>query len=170
MKIYTYLALFLFLFSNCKSTSKKNSEAKKYSHWVGDIHFDANLDNEKLLLCDSTHVIHRRNGLTYPGGKDAIKNECLKKYKYLPENKSFSGYIMVRFIINCKKETGRFRIQPMDFDFSLTECPNNLKEQLLSIVKGLKEWESASEKDKGSDFSKYLNFKIQNGQIENILH
>ena len=169
IKIYTLLFVFSLFVLGCKEVNKKTTAAKKYSHWVGDIHFDSQVDDPDFLLCDSSNVIHRRNGLKYPGGKEAIKNECLKKYNFKPTFNSFSGYMMVRFIINCKNEKGRLRVQPLDFDFSIKESSPELKEHLLAIIKELNGWEAASVNDEGSDFSKYLNFKIENGQIENIL-
>lgn len=169
MKICPSVILLLLLLSNCNYINNKASEADEPHYWVGDIPYDPNTDNSNFTLCDPTQVIHRRNGLTFPGGKIAIKKQCLENYKSKSIFQSFNGYIMVRFIINCKKETDRFRVQVLDYDFSIKECPNELTEHILSIVKGLQGWEPVLQKDSGSDFSKYLNFKIKDGQIENIL-
>lgn len=158
------------IFFGCTKSSEKITETEVPSHWVGDIHFDSKKDKPDFSLCDSTNIIHRRNGLNYPGGKEAIKKECLNKFQFQTEFKSFSGYIMVRFLMNCKNKTGRYRAAALDFNFSEKNCPPKLKEHLVSIVKELTEWKPSSEKNGNSDFSKYLNFKIKNGQIENILH
>jgi len=160
----------LCLWLGCQGLSEAVMEAEKPSHWVGDIHFDSKSDDVNFTLCDSTNIIHRRNALNYPGGKEAIKKECLERFKFQSSFESFSGFIMIRFIINCKNKKGRYRVQSLDFDFSLKECPVELKEHLLSIVKGLNGWTPRLEKDAGADFSKYLNFKIENGKIENIRH
>lgn len=171
MKTHAYLVLIFCIFSGCKTSIEKISATKEPSHWVGDIPFNPKTDDPTFILCDSTNIIHRRNGLNYPGGKEAFKNECLKKFQPRPAFQNFSGYVMIRFLISCEKQkTNRYRAQSLDYDFSLKKSPPELEEHLISIVKDLDKWAPRLEKDSGSDFSKYLNFKIKNGQIENILH
>ncbi len=169
MKVYSIL-LIVFVFVGCYSSTEKAAKNPKYGYDLGDIFFNPKTDNSDFKLCDSTKIIHRRNALTYPGGKKAI-NETLKK-SFLPNPKydSFSGYITIRFLLNCSFEKDRFRPQSMDFDFSLKPAPPELIEHLITIIKPLNEWGHRFPEDKNSDCSKYLNFKIVNGKIESILH
>jgi len=169
MKLSPYSILLLgFLFS-CSSKEKSAVVINEYSHNVGDILFDPNSDNNSFLLCDSTKIISGRSILTYSGGIKIVSDLLLENFRFQPEYESFSGYVVVRFIMNCKKETGRFRAQSLGFDFSLKECPTALKSHLISIVKELKNWEYKSSRGKDSDCSKFINFKIEHGKIENIL-
>jgi len=170
MKIGSYPFLFLLLFFSCQTAQLEQESIQKYSHWIGDIHYDAELDESTFQLCNSTKVVHRRNALTYEGGRSIIKEQCLDLFQFQEAFASFGGYIMIRFLINCEGTIGRFRVQTMEQDFSLKECPEELKNHLLEIVKSLKEWKPNYAKDEEADFSKYLNFKIKNGRIENILH
>lgn len=170
MKVGIYsLFSIVFLFS-CQTAQLEQEVIQEYSHWIGDIPYDAELDESNFQLCDSTSVVHRRNALTYEGGRAIVKERCLALFQYQEAFSSFSGYIMIRFLINCEGETGRFRVQTMEQDFSLKECPEELKGHLLEIVKTLKDWRPNYARDEEADFSKYLNFKMKNGQIENILH
>jgi len=170
MKIGTYpFFLILFLFS-CQTAQIEQEEVQQYSHWIGDIPYDVELDERTFQLCDSINVVHRRNALTYKGGKSKFKEEFLNQFQFEQEFEPFTGYVMIRFLINCKEEFGRFRVQTMEQDFSLKECPEELTNHLLDITKTLKSWDRRYAKDESSDCSKYLNFKIQDGRIENILH
>lgn len=168
MKVCTYILLICFLF-NCKSAEEDTARIKSYSDNVGDIPFDSNTDNRSFMFCDSTKVISGRSTLTFSDNGNTVAEVCLKNFKFRSTYEPFSGYVIVRFIVNCKKETGRFRIQTLDKNFSLKECPIGLQNHLMSIVKELKSWENSGSRGKGFDRSKFVNFKITDGKIEKVL-
>lgn len=136
---------------------------------VGTILFDQAIDDSSFALCDSSRIFSGRNAIMFGDTKEAIEQECMKNFEFEPEFESFSGFVVVRFVVNCNAETGRFRAQTLDFDFSKKECPPELVSHLLGIVKGLKNWNQTRFATEGSDYSKYINFKIINGKIETVL-
>lgn len=168
MKAHQYLWLLLVTLPFSCSTGSQ--ETTTYSRWVGDIPFDKNKDDSSFKLCNEDNVVHSRHALDYDGGKNAIKEACLNAFQFQESFAAFSGYIVIRFIRNCEGETGRFRVQTLDEHFASQDCPKALEEHLLGIVKTLKNWKYARLKDESFDCSKYLNFKINNGKIDNILH
>jgi hypothetical protein len=168
MKIFPYIVLLTGLFS-CQQAPEDTSNTQKYSDNVGDILFDPTSDDQNFMLCDSTKVISGRSSLSFSDNGSTVAEVCLKNFKFQPAYASFSGYVIVRFIVNCQKETGRFRIQTLAEDFSSKECPLALQNHLSSIVQGLKSWKDRGTRGRGADRSKYINFKITNGKIENVL-
>jgi len=170
MKFYFTVFSFIVLLFACQPVLIEKEAPKIYSHWIGDILFDAQLDESDFQLCDSTKIVHRRNALSYEKGKQVFKEICLDRFQFQPEFAEFTGYIMIRFLINCNGQTGRFRAESLAPDFSLREAPEGLTNHLLEISRGLKRWNRNRVADENADCSKYLNFKIKNGKIENILH
>ncbi len=140
-----------------------------YYHDLGDIAHDPLIDKQLFILCDSTRTMQGRSALRYPRGVGALEEICLSTFEYRPAFEVFSGYVTIRFMINCKNESGRFRAQALDLDFSPKECPNELKEQLLGIVENLNGWKKSTSFPPKAEYSKYINFKIDHGRIEHVL-
>lgn len=159
----------LILFASCLLLSCGSVKTQKPDHNVGDIHFNADTDNSHFKLCDSTGIRSGRNSIRYENGQKGIEEACAKNFEFRDEFTSFTGYITVRFLVNCQLEMDRFRAQSMALDFSRKECPKELKEHIISMAKKLDNWALTSDDSEQTDFSKFINFKITNGKIENIL-
>ncbi|RKE92009.1 hypothetical protein [Ichthyenterobacterium magnum] len=162
MRNILLLMLVTFLF-NCNETIETK---KEYKNQIGDTSFNPNLDNPKFKFCDSTKVLHNRSRISYTGGERALESELLKRFKFKPEYKSFNGYFIIRFAVNCKNETGRFRMQILDSNFSLTECPKELEEHILAITKELKHWNHAVLEGKDYDCYRFISIKLINGKVQ----
>lgn len=122
------------LFSPLVACSQKTSDKIDYPENVGDIAFDKNLDDSAFKICDESHLFQYYNfgkGLQFSGEKTKI-NEHFKSF----ENKSLigvSGYITIRFIVNCEGNTGRFRMAEMDNDYKQKIFPKEITNQILSL-------------------------------------
>lgn len=93
----------------------------------------------------------------------------LKHYNY-PVNLNENGYIRIRFVVNCKRETGRFSIQEMDRSYKEKRFPLEITQQLFDLVSQLDGWlpNKEGQNDSG-DYYIHIGFKIKNGQIDEIL-
>lgn len=161
------LLVFLFFAKNIGCGENKTEQ---YVDRLGDIPFESGLDNSDFLLCKPDSVVHSRLSLSYVGGWGELEKECLAKFEIQPIYANFSGYIMIHFLVNCNYEMDRFRVEVMDFDFNPKECPKAWSENLISIVQSLDKWQRTSRYVGAIDCSKYLNFKIVDGKIKNIIH
>jgi len=170
MKTYLYLIPIAILLYSCNASNVEVSPPKKYNNLVGDIPVQADIDNPNFQLCDSTKVIHQRTALRYLGGNEAIEKTYMDKFNPQSSYTQFTGYVVIRFIMNCNNETGRFRVQSLADDFSLQKCPSGMQEELLTIAKNLNAWQHAPTKDTKLDYTKYINIKITNGKVVEILH
>jgi hypothetical protein len=137
-------------------------------HSVGDIPFDPTLDDSAFHLCDSLHVFQYYNTTAYfLINKDSLRRYFLSGFK--PGNaRGVSGYITVKFIINCSGMTGRFRLLEMDSTYRLAHFSDDITGQLLSLVKGWNNWKPSHYKGKFYDCYQYVTFRIRNGKIISI--
>lgn len=107
--------------------------------------------------------------LTYTGDFYAIKKHYYTNYKEVnaPNN---NGIVKIRFHINCKGESGNYKVESYSFDYATTEIDSNITEQLIQLTKSLTEWIPAQNEDGDAVNShKFFAFKIKNGQLIDIL-
>jgi len=168
VKIAFYLFLIQLLFACAKRQDQKLS-TNSYSHDVGDILFDAVLDDPAFLLCDSTKIITSRSALAYQGNRSAIAQVVKNQFILQPEYSTFSGFIVVRFIVNCKDQPGRFRLETLGMDFQRNECPKALTKHILSIIQELYAWSHYMPRYAKYDCAKFLNLKIVDGKIMDVI-
>ena len=158
--------VFLFLLISC--SQQEVIKEQQYEDHIGDTPYNAQLDNPNFRFCDSNAVVHSRNLVKYKGGWKALQIDISEKYNFQPTYSSFTGYFIIRFAVNCGNETGKFRVQIVDNNFSEILPPKGLKEHLLSIVKKLNKWEHAVYNNKDYDCYTFINIKFENGKIKEI--
>ncbi len=161
-----YLPFALIFFIACCSQSPS-----QYLRWVGDSVYDANLDEKNFSLCNGENrVIQYFNlgdGLTYKGERKGLWKEINSQYNSIDVDES--GWIRIRFIVNCNGQTGRFRVISADESYNEYKFDNRITDQLLEISKKLDGWEVKVSKGQQVDYYQYLIFKIQQGRLIEIL-
>jgi len=155
------------LSDNVVPTSKY--EIPTMGHDLSYISYDAKYDNPNYIICDSTKISSGRNRLKYIGGANKFKKDIASIYSYSPEYETFSGYIVIRFLVNCKGKSGRYRAQSLNLDFSPSTAPSDLIEYSIKLVKSLDNWTKSSAHDSKAAYHKFINLKINNGQIQHVL-
>ena len=139
------------------------------NHRVGDIDFDDSLDDPAFELCNEDLVQQDYSGIgaDYRGGKKAIKKELLGKLQEKAHFKG-SGLLTLRFVVNCKGETGRFRAKAIDGEIQEKEVLQEQVELLENLVANLEQWQPGFWKGRKFDSYYQINLKINNGQITDI--
>jgi hypothetical protein len=159
------LSFFIPTFTGCQSPLKKTNES------VGDISFESSMDKRDFILCDSNNIKQYHNnqkGLEYEGEKIAIVEEFRRNY--IPVKcTNCDGLIRIRFIVNCKGETDRFRLISMNEKYENKNFNSEITEQLLTICKGLNGWIPKKIDEREIDYYQYLIFKIKDGKIVEIM-
>ena len=159
------LLIILILTVSCSQNDYKN---------VGDIPFDKEMDDENFQLCNERNIkqyyVRKSSDIppSYKGEKRGLEKAILSKYSF-PQSEKENGYVTIRFIVNCNGETGRFRIEEMDFTYKTKNFDTKISNQLFEIVENLNEWIPRKDKNTTYDFYQYLTFKIEKGQIVKIL-
>ncbi len=159
--------VFILLMAGCT----KENDDPKYLRWVGDITFDAALDDPAFELCRGELRVKQyfnfSQGLQYEGEKRAIVKVFQQQYQSIENDQS--GWIRIRFIVNCKGETDRFRLMGADQNYDPMNFDKRITEQLLAITRSLNGWKILPNEEKPWDYYQYLIFKIENGQLKEIL-
>ncbi|MCZ4408995.1 hypothetical protein O3Q51_09260 [Cryomorphaceae bacterium 1068] len=150
------------------STEKKQS---KYLRYVGDIEGDTLLDDPEFKLCNDEVFLKQyfnfSQGLQYEGEMLKIKEQF--ELAYVPVEAQESGWVRIRFVVNCRGESGRFRMICSDENYESREFDARITDQLMSITKSLDGWKPLPDSDNPDEYYQYLIFKIENGDIIEIL-
>lgn len=137
---------------------------------VGDIKYDSNVDSGSFMVCDADKTFqYYYAGTKYMGERKAIRDEILSSLKTQSlslENKS--GYITIRFSVNCKGEAGMYRLLQIDENYSETTFNDTEVDKLITTVSELKNWKAGSLNDTPVDSYYQIHFKIKKGRIEDI--
>lgn len=101
-------------------------------------------------------------------GKDSLRNYYLSKYDNLGIINE-SGYVTLRFVLNCKGEKGWYEIKQLGLDFEEKEFNKLTVDQLFDLTEALGSWTPIVFDDNNFDSYFHLTFKIDNGELVEIL-
>lgn len=165
---FVFTSFFLFLLSFSAVFAQQSAKPE-----VGNIVFNARTDKSTFSLCylayqNEYYVFGNRDNL-YRGGKKAIRQYFSEKFVPVPEAEQESGWLTIRFMVNCKGETDRFRVSGMDTEFNPKTFAESLSQQLLTLAKAMDGWQPAFWEGQPYDYYFFLSFKIRNGKLDDIL-
>lgn len=159
----------IFAMTGC--VAQKDQSRSKYLRYVGDIEADANLDDPTFELCNDELFIKQyfnfSKGLQYEGEKLQIQEEFLSAYN--PIDIAESGWVRIRFVVNCKGESGRFRMISSDKEYKPRDFDRRISDQLLEITKSLDGWKPLPNAENPEEYYQYLIFKIEKGNLIEIM-
>lgn len=102
------------------------------------------------------------------GGKRVIENKTKELWDF-PERPDASGYLTIRFVINCRGEVGRFVAEQADLNFNAKVFDSDLVQRARQIVESIPAWQVAIIRSEEKDSYAYITFKLQDGQVFDIL-
>jgi hypothetical protein len=141
MKHILSILVFFFALASC---AQKPPAISRAASSVGDIPFDKTIDDSDFRLCDSSRVFQYYNtGSYYLDHKDSFRRYFFSQFSPVSGIKGQNGYITVKFIINCDGLTGRFRMSEMDSSYQPYHFDQRVSDQVLSLVRALKNWDPA---------------------------
>lgn len=147
------------------------NQTSKYLDYVGDIEFNPDMDKKDFSLCYKKHIFqyfNDSNGLQYSGEKIIIDKIFFTQY----QNQNIlneTGLVRIHFVVNCKGETDRFRMIEMDENYNSKNFNTKVTSQLMTIAKGLNGWKPKKIQKNDIDYYQYLIFKIENGNLIEIM-
>ena len=80
-----------------------------------------------------------------------------------------TGMLTFRFVVNCEGEAGRFIAEGYDLNYQPYEFPEETVTHLYEIIRKLTDWTPVISGGEPSDAYFYLTFKLNNGEITDIL-
>lgn len=150
---------------------QRAENAKDYLAQVGDIVPNAALDDPNFAPCHEPGInqyYNFGNGVQYRGEKPAL-TKFFADHLRIQASTDESGYITIRFIVNCKGETGRFRIETMDKNMKPKKFNGEFTDALLDMTRQLDGWLPGVYEGREYDYYQYLTFKIEQGKLVEIL-
>jgi hypothetical protein len=163
------IALALAIFSACNPPKKIEASNFDYPKQVGDIKPDPMLDDTTFHACREANIpqYYSVNG-SFEGEKPAIERYFQQHFRKQKAWEKENGYLSIRFVVNCKGETGRFRIQEMGMDYQAKKFPETLSQHLLTLCKQMDGWQPGRSETFVYDYYQYLTFTIAKGEILRI--
>ena len=143
---------------------------KKYPHNIG--HLPQNNTESNFNLCNKERIVgwFASAAMSVPifrGSKSTFKKYILENFN--TTDNSDNGFLNLRFIINCKGEVGRIEINELDIDYKPSKFSPNLVKQIVELSSRKENWNISNIKGEQLDSYMYLIYKIENGEISEIL-
>ncbi len=141
-----------------------------YPDHVGDIAPDPALDDPSFKACRENYIPqYYSTNSDFKGEKPALEAYFREKFIKNKAHARESGYITIRFVVNCRGQTGRFRVQEIGLDYLPKKFPSALTNRLLELTKQLDGWQPGQRNGLQLDCYQYLTFTINNGDISQIM-
>ncbi len=134
---------------------------------IEDLEFDPKVDDPGFLLCDESNI-----RLEYGMGTDvrreriALKEFFLDFYTSGHLYRHVSGYVRIRYIVNCKGLTGRFRVNHFDKDYRPADFGKLISMQFVNQLYQFDGWSAA--RTQSVDAYDHLTFQFEQGRLINI--
>lgn len=175
MRFVKSIVLFLALASlgqGCRSVLDRKEPAQTpFLRHVGDTAFDPKLDDPNFKVCspERAQQYYAFDGMHYEGEKPKIEAHFRNRFKNKPK-KGESGWLTIRFVVNCEGRTGWFRVKGVDRTYQPKKFDTAIEQQLLTLTKELNGWiVGKNEAGQAFDYYQYLTFKLEDGRLLEIL-
>jgi len=168
-----FRTLVIFTFLSFLACNKASDTAAKYPRWIGDIVQNPKIDKADFSLCraenEARQYFNLGDDLEIEGDKYGLIKTFKSQYDY-SQVKAQSGLIRIRFIVNCRGESDRFRLISSDLNYQEMEFDSQITDQLMSITKSLTGWkQKVNNAGQSVDYYQYLIFRLVDGKIVKIL-
>ncbi len=145
------------------------ADKEAFPHNVEYIDPNKALYGNDFKACNENRIAQYYNPerASYSKGKNGLRDFIFSNYK----NKNYkdSGYLNIRFVINCKGDAGRYMIHENTLDLEPTKLNKDMVEQLFTLTRQLKKWNPVQYKEEKWDAYMYISYRIENGEIREIL-
>ena len=142
-----------------------------YEQNVGVISKKNALGPRDFELCFEEKVFpyyYGRQQAKYRPGNDVLRAFIDRHFQNFGYDNE-SGYITIRFIINCEGRAGRYEIQQVGMDFKKKKFNKALVDHLFSLVQQLQDWQAIEFYGDKYDSFFHIIFKIENGNLNEVL-
>jgi hypothetical protein len=157
--------LFLFLFlANCTFFAKAQNIVNVYGEYMDTVFVSVKGCGNDVY--DYYYSVDGKYPMSSPNlvkkAEDFLKN----KPKY-----DVSGYITLRFMVNCEGKTSFYKVMQTDEKYATTHFDKNLVNDLYAFVQTLDQWKKCKSRNGNEpiNYKAYLSFKFKNGKIVNII-
>lgn len=143
---------------------------KKYPQDIGYIDSKKTKFSEGFELCYpelKPFGFYHSNRNSFNGGKYQFRKTISENY--INNEYNDSGFLNLRFYLNCNGEVGNVEINELNLEYEQTNLNNELVNHLVNLSIAKENWIPKEFKGKTYDSYMYLIFKIENGEVLEIL-
>jgi len=146
------------------------ADNKKYPHYIGYLDPETTVSKDGFTLCEEKNPKYTHHGAPKRAYR-INKKEFDKNIKSKYQNKGYTdyGYLNFRFIINCTGETGMFETIQMNMDMQEKQLQSEMVKHLFELTSASENWNIIKYKEEPVDYYMYVSYKIENGEITEIL-
>ncbi len=143
----------------------------KYPHKIGYINPENTLNATGFTICDDKKMLGYYSSAApyiYRDNKLVFKQKIIDNYK----NNEYqdTGYLNLRFLINCEGKVGHVEVNEFDIDLIRSDLTDELVDQLIKLALKEDNWEIRNKHyDTPQNHYMYLLFKLENGNVTEIL-
>lgn len=80
-----------------------------------------------------------------------------------------SGYLTLRFVINCEGRVGWFKVEEADLNYQLTSFRRETIQHVFDVIQDLSPWQPGIINGEVADTYAYITLKLNNGNLVEIL-
>ncbi len=143
----------------------------KHPFNVGHINLERALFTEDFEICEDKYLLgyyHSSAPKIYRGSKLIFRQKIMDRYKN--NNYRDTGYLNLRFHINCEGKVGNVEVNELDADMKISDLTDGLVNQLLELSIKEDNWQIETQKHESThNHYMYLLYKLENGNITEIL-
>ncbi|MFT5736941.1 MAG: hypothetical protein ACJAU2_001639 [Maribacter sp.] len=140
----------------------------KYPHQIGYLSPENRDFSKNFKSCSDKAPIGYYSSARNPFMESKRTFRKFIEQNYKNQNFPDSGFLNLRFIINCKGEIGNMEVNMLNKNLLLAELNKNLVDQLIELTVKRDNWKAPS-LEESKDMYMYLTYKIEDGEITEIL-
>lgn len=144
-------------------------ETNRFTQAANYIDPEKAIDLGEFTVCDEDQIYdyYNSDGADYQAGKNGLRTQILSQYQ--AAHFKDSGYLNIRFVVNCQGEPGRYVMETYDLDLNASPMDEELKAHLFNLTRDLKDWNPIQINDTAQDAYVYISYRLENGKIVAIL-
>jgi hypothetical protein len=162
----------LFLFVSAMAfacTASKPTVVREEAPFVYHIQPDDSKDDPSFKLCNvSAAYPYYGTETSNVLDKRILLEHFLAVNTYM-KSANENGYVVIRFMVNCHGQPGRYRVRSFDMNYEPKEFPRKITEVLMDHTKQLKSWAVRTHDGRQYDSYCYFAFKIENGFVTDVM-
>lgn len=157
------------LLIGCAVQQKQEPVPPEQSRLVYHIQPDPSTDDPHFTLCDIDKAYPYYGTDTHTRrDKRQLLTHFQNGFTPSPEVHD-TGFISIRFMVNCMGVAGRFRVTEFDTSYGPMKFDTSISSQLLKLTKDVKDWEPIRFASGSYDSYCYFLFKIEGGKLTDVL-
>jgi hypothetical protein len=161
--------IIIVMMMGCASQPKQEPVPPEQGWLVYHIQPDRALDDPFFTLCDVSKAYPYYGTDTHPRrDKGEITAHFVNNFIPSQEVRD-SGFICIRFMVNCIGVAGRFRVIEFDKSYTPMKFDSRISSQLLKLTQNVKDWEPIRFNGGSYDSYCYFLFKIEDGKLTDVL-